>query len=75
MNIKSVFESLFEAEQLSVARISTQISVGTYQATTQNGHPVILTGNAQVNQMVFYDMRTGKITGQAPDVDVVDLPV
>lgn len=75
MNIKATFEALFNPQQISIAKILAANGDGSYTAMTQSGHPLVLTGNAQEGALVFYDMRTGTITAQAPDIDMTDIAV
>lgn len=75
MNINAVFKALFNSQELAVAKITTNNGDGTFGAETQSGHGLLLKGTAAVGQMVFYDMRTRTITGQAPDIGMTDIPV
>ena len=75
MNISNVFKALVNPQQIAVAKITTDQGGGTYQAETQGGRVLLLKGNASVGQMVFYDMRTRAITGQAPNISVIDIAV
>ena len=75
MNISNVFKALVNPQQIAVAKITADEGGGTYQAETQGGRVLLLKGSASVGQMVFYDMRTRIITGQAPDISMTDIAV
>ena len=75
MNIYSQFSALFNREHLAVAKISADMGGGSWAAKTQGGRDIVLTGSAAVGEGVFYDLNTRKITGQAPNLPVIDIAV
>ena len=75
MNISNVFKALVNPQQIAVAKITADQGDGSYQAETQGGRVLLLKGSATVGQMVFYDMRTRTITGQAPNISMTDIAV
>lgn len=75
MNISNVFKALVNPQQIAVAKIMADQGGGSFQAETQGGRVLLLKGSATVGQMVFYDMRTRAITGQAPNISMTDIAV
>lgn len=74
MNLKNTFEALFGKAETGIATI-TGDKGGSYAATTQSGAAVTLTGTAEIGWRVFYDRRSGRITGRAPDLAVTEIPL
>lgn len=74
-NIAKDFEGLWKKEHRSVATILTDYGQGRYEAQTEAGYKLIVTGSATVGEKVFYDVRTKKVLEQAPDVTFFDIPV
>lgn len=75
MNLRSTFDQLFNPQQQAVAEILADKGGGSWSAQTQNGNPLILKGTTEVGKTVFYDMRTSRITGEAPALTVTDIAV
>lgn len=75
MNLYQQFNALFNREQRGIAKITGELGGGSFAARAHGGGQVVLNGNAATGQSVFYDMRTGKIISQAPDIEVTDIPV
>jgi hypothetical protein len=48
---------------------------GSWAAQTQSGGNIVLSGQAALNQRVFYDVRTNRIISQALDAAVLELGV
>ncbi len=65
MNLYQTFNRLF-ATPKGVAQITGQKGQGVVVGQTLGGVFVVLNGQAQVGDMVYYDRQTHEITGQAP---------
>lgn len=65
MNLYQTFNKLF-ATPKGVAQITGQKGSGVVVAQTLGGVFVVLNGQAQVGDMVYYDRQSHEITGQAP---------
>lgn len=75
MNLLSQFDQLFDRQEKSVARITGNRGGGKLAAQTQSGATVILTGDAEIGSMCYYDRVSGKVLGQAPDVTYAEYGV
>ncbi|MDO4450520.1 MAG: hypothetical protein Q4B79_06145 [Moraxella sp.] len=65
MNLYQTFNKLF-ATPKGVAQITGQKGSGVVVGQTLGGVFVVLNGQAEVGDMVYYDHRTHHVTGQAP---------
>lgn len=65
MNLYQTFNQLF-ATPKGVAQITGQKGSGVMVGQTLGGVFVVLNGEGQVGDMVYYDRQTHEITGQAP---------
>lgn len=65
MNLYQTFNKLF-ASPKGVAQITGQKGQGVVVGQTLGGAFVVLNGEGQVGDMVYYDRQTHEITGQAP---------
>lgn len=75
MNLYQRLNSVLNREQRGIARITGDLGGGSWAAKSQGGGNLVLHGEAAANGSVFYDTRSNRILGSAPDVPVVDLSV
>lgn len=75
MNLTAVFKQIIGKPELSVATITGDRGGGAWAAETVSGVVVTLNGQAEIGKKVFYDMRTHKIVGEAPNLAVKDVVV
>ena len=75
MDILSQFKSLIAPQKRNTAKITGGKGAGVWVAETPKGAVVVLEGEAQTGQNVYYDAYTGKIEGQAPEVQWVEIGV
>ena len=62
-------------EQAAVWDELRNLGGGSWAAQTQSGGNIVLSGQAALNQRVFYDVRTNRIISQALDAAVLELGV
>ena len=74
-NLYQNLTALFNREQRGIAKITGDLGGGSWAAQTQSGGNIVLSGQAALNQRVFYDIRTNRIISQAPDAAVLELGV
>ncbi|MCS4534233.1 hypothetical protein [Neisseria montereyensis] len=75
MNLLQQFNAIFNREERGIAKITGDLGGGSFAARANGGGNIVLNGQASNGQSVFYDKRTNKILGPAPDLDVTDIPV
>ena len=75
MDILSQFTALIAPTKRQVAKITGGKGAGVWVAETPKGAVVVLEGEAQIGQSVYYDAYTREIEGQAPDVQWVEIGV
>lgn len=74
-SLATTFEHFFDRTNQSIATVLTDYGQGRYECQTEAGHKLILTGQANVGDKVFYDVYQKKIIEQAPNITFVDIPV
>ena len=74
-NLYQNLTALLNREQRGIAKITGDLGGGSWAAQTQSGGNSVLSGQAALNQRVFYDIRTNRIISQAPDAAVLELGV
>lgn len=74
-NLYQNLTALLNREQRGIAKITGDLGGGSWAAQTQSGGNIVLSGQAALNQRVFYDIRTNRIISQAPDAAVLELGV
>ena len=74
-NLYQNLTALLNREQRGIAKITGDLGGGSWAAQTQSGGTIVLSGQAALNQRVFYDVRTNRIISQAPDAAVLELGV
>lgn len=74
-NLYQNLTALLNREQRGIAKITGDLGDGSWAAQTQSGGNIVLSGQASLNQRVFYDIRTNRIISQAPDAAVLELGV
>ena len=74
-NLYQNLTALRNREQRGIAKITGDLGGGSWAAQTQSGGNIVLSGQAALNQRVFYDVRTNRIISQAPDAAVLELGV
>ena len=74
-NLYQNLTALLNREQRGIAKITGDLGGGSWGAQTQSGGNIVLSGQAALNQRVFYDVRTNRIISQAPDAAVLELGV
>jgi len=74
-NLYQNLTALLNREQRGIAKITGDFGGGSWAAQTQSGGNIGLSGQAALNQRVFYDVRTNRIISQAPDAAVLELGV
>ena len=74
MNIAWQFADLFEPQQVAVARIVSAYG-SKWIANTMGGDAVVLTGQGEIGQSVYYSVNKHQIIEPAPSVAVVEMPV
>ena len=74
-NLYQNLTALLNREQRGIAKITGDLGGGSWTAQTQSGGNIVLSGQAALNQRVFYDVRTNRIISQAPDAAVLELGV
>ena len=74
MNITQQFADLFSPQQIAVATITADYG-SKWIATTMGGERVVLTGQGQIGQSVYYKVQTRQIIEPAPNVAVIEAPV
>lgn len=77
INIAKTFDTLYsnEVTHRDIATITAAKTLGNYEAQTESGDNIIINGDANVGDKVFYDIRTRKILAKAPNVVFHDVPV
>lgn len=75
MDILSQFRALIAPQKRQVAKITGGKGAGVWVAETPGGAVVVLTGDGQIGQSVYYDAYTREIEGQAPDVQWVEISI
>lgn len=77
MNFLQQFQSLFPQEHRAIAKITKRIGTGSeWQAQTALGQqPLILYGDADVGKTVYYEQRTNRILGIAPDLNIISIDI
>lgn len=68
MNLLNQFDQLFDRQEQAIAKVVGQRGSGRVVAETQGGSTVILIGEMETGKQCFYDRRTSKILGIAPDI-------
>nr|DAN48377.1 MAG TPA: hypothetical protein [Caudoviricetes sp.] len=74
-NLYQNLTALLNREQRGITKITGDLGGGSWAAQTQSGGNIVLSGQAALNQRVFYDIRTNRIISQAPDAAVLELGV
>ncbi|PID62001.1 MAG: hypothetical protein CR974_03890 [Gammaproteobacteria bacterium] len=74
-DIAKAFENFFADERRSIATILSDYGNGHYEAQTETGHKLILLGNANVGDKVFYGVESKRILEQAPNIPFVEILV
>ena len=74
-NLYQNLTALLNREQRGIAKITGDLGGGSWAAQTQSGGNIVLSGQASLNQHVFYDIHTNRIISQAPDAAVLELGV
>lgn len=75
MNIYQRLNGIINRERRGIAKITGHLGGGSWTAVSQAGGSLILTGQATIGRRVFYDQTSRRILGDAPDLDVADLPL
>lgn len=75
MNLYQRLTAALGREQRGVAKITGELGGGSWRARSQSGGHLVLYGETAVGQSVFYDTLSGRVLGQAPDLQVLDLSV
>lgn len=68
MNLLSQFNQIFDRTERGVARITGQRGGGQLVAITPSGATLLLNGELETGKMCYYDKRSAKVLGEAPDV-------
>ena len=68
MNLLSQFNQILNRTERGVARITGQRGGGKLVAQTQSGATVILIGDMETGKVCYYDKRSSKVLGEAPDI-------
>lgn len=74
-NLYQNLTALLNREQRGIAKITGDLGGGSWAAQTQSGGNIVLSGQAALNQSVFYDQHSNRIIGQAPEATVLELGV
>ena len=74
-NLYQNLTALLNREQRGIAKITGDLGGGSWAAQTQSGGNIVLSGQAALNQRVFYHVPTNRIISQAPDAAVLELSV
>ena len=74
-NLYQNLTALLNREQRGIAKITGDLGGGSWAAQTQSCGNIVLSGQAALNQRVFYDVRTNRIISQASDAAVLELGV
>ena len=69
MNLLNQMQAIFGQEQRGFATVNSVRPDGKLVATTPTGAVVLLDGKAEVGKNVFYDRVSGKVLGDAPNVE------
>lgn len=75
MNLLQQFTALITPQKRQTATITGGKGANVWVAETPSGAVVILEGDTQIGQTVYYDAYTRQIEGQAPDVQWVEIGV
>lgn len=68
MNILSQLERVLDSQERGIARVIGQRGGGKVVAETESGAVLILTGELESHKQCYYDRRSNKILGEAPDI-------
>lgn len=68
MTIFNQFNQLFNSQDKAIATVTGQRGGGVVVAQTLGGATILLEGSIETGKKCFYDRRTGKVLGEAPDV-------
>lgn len=68
MNLLSQFNQILDRTERSVARVTGHRGGGLIVAQTTSGATILLTGEMETGKMCYYDKRSSKVLGEAPDV-------
>lgn len=74
MNDTQQFADLFEPQQVAVAHI-VSVYGSKWLANTMGGDTVVLTGQGEIGQSVYYSVNKHQIIEPAPSVSVVEVAV
>ena len=75
MDVLDQFKGLLNPQKRPVAKITGGKGAGVWVAETPTGAVVVLAGEGQIGQSVYYDAYSREITGQAPEVQWVEIGV
>lgn len=75
MDVLGQFKGLLNPQKRQVAQITGGKGAGVWVAETPSGAVVVLEGEAQIGQSVYYDAYSREIAGQAPEVVWVEIGV
>ena len=75
MDVLGQFKGLLNPQKRQVAKITGGKGAGVWVAETPSGAVVVLEGEAQIGQSVYYDAYSCEIAGQAPEVVWVEIGV
>lgn len=75
MNIRQQFESLLNPKRRMTAKITGGKGANVWVAETPAGAVVVLTGQGQIGQHVYYNAYTLEIEGEAPVVTWAEIKV
>ena len=68
MNLLTQFNQILDRTERGVARVTGQRGGGQLVAKTTSGATILLTGEMEAGKMCYYDKRSSKVLGEAPDV-------
>ena len=75
MNIRPQFESLLNPKRRMTAKITGGKGANVWVAETPTGAVVVLSGQGQTRQHVYYTAYTLEIAGEAPAVTWAEIKV
>lgn len=74
-NIRQQLIDLINPRHRAVAKIVGGKGADTWVGETPSGGVVVITGQAQIGESVYYDAITLRIEGKAPDLDWLEIKV
>lgn len=67
MDLLSKFEQIFDSTERGFARVIGQRDGGAVVAETESGAQLILQGSIETGKACYYDKRSLKVLGEAPN--------